>query len=571
MLPKVIDNYKATLVGNYTPTDTAITVSVAPTVITEGYLTVFDFDGNQLEKIKFTNVTGSVLTCIRGLSFTTFSDTPVVGNAKDLQNGMYVKLSMSLSYLNSIIDQLQGTTALDGIPKLSASRIISDSNHLVDKAYADAIGVAGITGFLVSSAAGKTVNIGAGTYTKNGEVLTYAGASGTVVATGNNYIEFKDGAISINQTAFTNDAYPLALVVCNASAITSNTDKRSFINITDLRTNTNGTLLTGAVIAGMRVYTGWTGITNGSFRAAIDGVAWNFDAINFSTATSMTDVATLIQTKIRAITGATETVSYNATDYKFTITSSTTGTESQISVLSTSTGTVGTDISGANYLNGASGTATQGTGNFIDRDSTGLFGKIGQGLKIIAGYLLPKLKTNGGILSGADGLYVDTGTTDGKIVQMTTGDKLPAVDGSNLTSLTTPMQQATASDVLKYSADTERTFANGSPYTLKKAISVRRPGTYRVKFDLKSSSSGSVKGKIYVNGIAVGTERTTTGTTYVTYSEDIPITFTQLSSGSVDIQLYIQSNVNAGNDAIYRNFRLYFDVTNLVDGVVITD
>jgi hypothetical protein len=46
-----------------------------------------------------------------------------------------------------------------------------------------------------------------------------------------------------------------------------------------------------------------------------------------------------------------------------------------------------------------------------------------------------KLKSGGGVVNDAtDGLSVDTGTTDGKIVQMTTGDKLPAVDGSQLTN-----------------------------------------------------------------------------------------------------------------------------------------
>jgi len=366
-------------------------------------------EGTNKEEFVIVDATGTALTNMkRGIS-PSDGRTEVSSLQFAHRKGASVKLT-DFPILGLLTDYLNGVVALPAVPKLDPSRVISDANHLVDKAYTDAIGVAGITGFLVQNGTGKQVNINAGTYIKNGEILTYAGASGVAVSTGNNYIEFKDGAISINQTGFTNDSYPLALVVCNASTITSNTDKRSFINITDIRANTNGTLLTGAVVAGKQVYTGWTGITNGSFRATIDGVAYNFDAINFSTATSMNDVASIIQTKIRAITGGSETVSYNATDYKFTITSGTTGTESQISVLSTSTGTVGTDISGASYLNGAAGTATQGTGNFIDRDSLGLFAKIGQGLKIVGGYLLPKLKSAGGLLNGSDGMYVDSST-----------------------------------------------------------------------------------------------------------------------------------------------------------------
>jgi hypothetical protein len=47
-----------------------------------------------------------------------------------------------------------------------------------------------------------------------------------------------------------------------------------------------------------------------------------------------------------------------------------------------------------------------------------------------------KLKSGGGLINDAtDGLSVDSGTTNGKIVAMTTGDKLPAVDGSQLTGI----------------------------------------------------------------------------------------------------------------------------------------
>jgi hypothetical protein len=409
---KITALFETTLAASISATATSATLTYGKDKLGNDLSGEYGFiidEGTNKEEFIIADVSGTALTDMqRGIS-PSDGRTEVSALKFAHRKGASVKIT-DFPILGLLTDYLTGVIPLPAVPKLDPSRVISDPNHIIDKAYGDAIGVAGITGFLVQNGTGKQVNINAGTYIKNGEILTYAGASGVAVSTGNNYIEFKDGAISINQTGFTNDSYSLALVVCNASTITSNTDKRSFINITDLRANTNGTLLTGAVIAGMRVYTGWTGITNGSFRATIDGIAYNFDAINFSTATSMNDVATLIQTKIRAITGGSETVSYNATDYKFTITSGTTGTESQVSVLSTSTGTVGTDISGANYLNGAAGTATQGTGNFIDRDSLGLFAKIGQGLKIVGGYLLPKLKTAGGLLNGTDGMYVDSGT-----------------------------------------------------------------------------------------------------------------------------------------------------------------
>jgi len=70
---------------------------------------------------------------------------------------------------------------------------------------------------------------------------------------------------------------------------------------------------------------------------------------------------------------------------------------------------------------------------YIDKD----FIELGTdpGLEFVSNGLEAKIKSAGGLVKDADGLSVDTGTTDGKIVQMTTGDKLPAVDGSNLTGI----------------------------------------------------------------------------------------------------------------------------------------
>lgn len=103
-LLKVSDNYSAAIVGNFSSLDTTITVSIAP-VKTAGYLTVFDLNGNQFEKIKYTGVSGLNLTgCIRGLSFDDNSDTPVVGFAQDLKNGMAIKMTVTQHYLNPVID-----------------------------------------------------------------------------------------------------------------------------------------------------------------------------------------------------------------------------------------------------------------------------------------------------------------------------------------------------------------------------------------------------------------------------------------------------------------------------------
>lgn len=89
----------------------------------------------------------------------------------------------------------------------------------------------------------------------------------------------------------------------------------------------------------------WAAVTDGSFRITVDGTAYNVDAINFTGDADMDDVASTIQTALRTATSGTETVVWD-TDH-FVITSGDTTSSSAVTVTTTSTGTVGTDISGA--------------------------------------------------------------------------------------------------------------------------------------------------------------------------------------------------------------------------------
>lgn len=89
-------------------------------------------------------------------------------------------------------------------------------------------------------------------------------------------------------------------------------------------------------------------------------------------------------------------------------------------------------------------------------------------------------------------------------------------------------------------------------YSKAKEIAINIPGTIRVKFELKSSSGSNSFGKIYVNGEAVGTERTTTSGTYVEYSEDITVV-----KGD-RVQLYVKSG-NGGSSVEHQAFKLYYD------------
>lgn len=123
-----------------------------------------------------------------------------------------------------------------------------------------------------------------------------------------------------------------------------------------------------------------------------------------------------------------------------------------------------------------------------------------------------------------------------------------------------------ASDTLQQSADTER-HDSVDAYQLVKSIFVRIGGTIRVKFDLKQNNGGtSAYARIYVDGVAVGTERQATGGTYTTFSEDITI------NPFSYVQLYAKDTSGAGADEYYvRNFRIYYTLSSLDQTTVITN
>ncbi len=60
--------------------------------------------------------------------------------------------------------------------------------------------------------------------------------------------------------------------------------------------------------------------------------------------------------------------------------------------------------------------------------------------------------------------------------------------------------------------------------------------------------------KIYINDVAVGTERTDATQTYETYSEDLSV------SVGDEVQLYLKS-VGTPNACYGKNFRVYGDST----------
>ena len=108
----------------------------------------------------------------------------------------------------------------------------------------------------------------------------------------------------------------------------------------------------------------WAAVTDGSFRITIDGTAYNIDGIDFTGDSSMAEVAATIQAALRAATGALETVVWSADHFVITTIDS---ANSAITVTETSTGIVGTDISGA----GAADWMDADSGNGVVTDMAG--------------------------------------------------------------------------------------------------------------------------------------------------------------------------------------------------------
>jgi len=207
----------------------------------------------------------------------------------------------------------------------------------------------------------------------------------------------------------------------------------------------------------------WIVVTDGSFRITVDGTAYNVDGIDFSTATSMATVASLIQAALRTQTGSTETVAWS-TDH-FIITSVDTTSASEVSVLSTSTGTVGTDISGAgasDWMDADVGNgiataavldATQDVGKVALLDAAGLFD---EGMMpadvttlidkssgdLLHTHTVPIRKTSsmqvaGTALARYDGTYrfLGAGLTDAATIECTTIDEFYLPSGMTVSSI----------------------------------------------------------------------------------------------------------------------------------------
>jgi hypothetical protein len=153
-----------------------------------------------------------------------------------------------------------------------------------------------------------------------------------------------------------------------------------------------------------------------------------------------------------------------------------------------------------------------------------------------------------GLTIAAGVISVNSGTGANNIVKLNGSAQLPAVDASLLTS--TPIS-AIASNNVKLAHDA--VFTNtGAGLILVKSIRTLVTGTIRVSYDYAAGYVGpAFNFRIYKNGVAFGTNRTSTSTSYVNWSEDL-----FFSAGDV-IQLYSEGGSPGTN---VRNFRIAYDL-----------
>lgn len=161
-----------------------------------------------------------------------------------------------------------------------------------------------------------------------------------------------------------------------------------------------------------------------------------------------------------------------------------------------------------------------------------------------------KLKEDGGVKNDAtDGLSLDSGTAAFQAVQLDEDSKLPAVDGSNLLNLqNAPVFFTAVSDNLVTTGG-GGSFPATASYTKYKEIEYNDvDGNIRVYFGgyMSNNNGSKAKLRVYVNGVAVGTERTVgwsdTGGDY--YTDDIAV-----STGDL-IQLYAYTYNGSGGGVI---------------------
>ena len=113
------------------------------------------------------------------------------------------------------------------------------------------------------------------------------------------------------------------------------------------------------------------------------------------------------------------------------------------------------------------------------------------------------------------------------------------------------------SNTLRHSLDAEASTASTTYVNLKTiTFSGGLSAWFRTKFDLKTSNGSYIAyGRIYKNGVAIGTEQATSTIAYENYTQDLGHF---LEPGDT-LELWGHAQVGSGATAYVRNFRIYYD------------
>lgn len=371
--------YQDTISAGLSDSILAATASTVAPTRTQGILTIGRLQSNT-EDVFFSGVSGNNITLtLRGLSQTALTPTEVSGNKKVHNANESLEITTHHLYDANKVrkdedetlsgnNTYSGTSNFSGVATFSASPIFtakpkltglldSNGNEAIDiDATASAVNQlrvmnAATGGAVVLTTAGDDTNINLELQAKgSGKVILEDGA------------ELKTSAAPATAAGIANKQYVDDTV---ASGVAS-------LAISLHAIYTPAYMTGGASPEGN--YLLWLGTSNGSVRFTINGVVRDLTGIDFTTGvTSMTDVASKIQTALRAATGSTETVTWNGT--RFIVTSANTTSSSEVSVAS-AVGS-GTDISGAGAFAGMDSDTGHGTATSAVLDPTQDSGKIG--------------------------------------------------------------------------------------------------------------------------------------------------------------------------------------------------
>jgi hypothetical protein len=126
-----------------------------------------------------------------------------------------------------------------------------------------------------------------------------------------------------------------------------------------------------------------------------------------------------------------------------------------------------------------------------------------------------------GISGTATGRAAKLDNLDALISSRATAADVWAYSSRTLTGRAAIFATITPSDTIQVNNDTERSTTSESWVKLKELNMKGLSGTVRTYFELRSGTGYAAFARIYKNGSAFGTSRSTSSTTYVAYTEDL--------------------------------------------------